>query len=181
MSLNYGPYKPAGSVITNILTNYYKKIDLSKSDDTTACRKENVWRCDFCEILVFQSYEDACKHEKICALGLRKKIVDLENNLSDKEDELKKSQMELERVETAYLLLKDKPEKNECPFSLRQPSESSDISLMSKDSFDHGGCHGIDSESEAPSPLKFKFLAPSAMNKPGEGIASEFSGGPVWS
>ena len=181
MSLNYGPYKPAGNVKTNTLTNYYQKMDLPNPNPTIPRRKETVWRCDFCEILIFQSYDDAYKHEKICALGLRKKIINLEKNLSDREDELKKTQMELERVEAANLLFKKDPENIELPFSLRQPSVSSDLSPLSKVSYDRRVCHDTDSENEEPSPLKFKFLAPSAMNKPGEDIPSEFSGGLAWS
>ena len=50
MSLNYGPYKPAGSTKTNTLTNYYQKMDLSNPNPTTPRRKQTVWRCDFCEI-----------------------------------------------------------------------------------------------------------------------------------
>ena len=181
MSLDFGQYKPVGIIKSNTITNYYKKMDLSKPNDTITQRKQTVWRCDFCGIYVFQSYDDACKHEKICALGLRKKIINLEKNLSDREDELKKTQMELERVEAANLLFKKDPENIELPFSLRQPSVSSDLSPLSKVSYDRRVCHGTDSESEEPSPLKFKFLAPSAMNKPGEDIPSEFSGGLAWS
>ena len=180
MSLNYGPYKPAGNVKTNTLTNYYQKMDLPNPNPTIPRRKETVWRCDFCEILIFQSCDDAYKHEKICALGLRKKIIDLEKHLSNKEDELKKTQTELERVEAAYLLLTEEPENLELSFSLRQPSASSDLSPLSKVSYDRRVCHGTDSESEEPSPLKFNFLSPSAMNKPVGGIVPECPEKPLW-
>ena len=180
MFLDYGPYRPAGIIKTNTITNYYKKMDLSKPNDTISRRKQTVWRCDFCGIYVFQSYDDACKHEKICALGLRKKIIDLEKHLSNKEDELKKTQTELERVEAAYLLLKKEPENLELPFSLRQPSVSSDLSPLSKVSYDRRACHGTDSESEVPSPLKCNFLSPSVMKKLVGGIVSECPEKPVW-
>ena len=106
-------------------------MDLSNPNVTISRRKQTVWRGDFCGIYVFQSYNDACKHEKICALGLIKNIVDLEKHLNNKEDELKKTQTELERVKAVYLQLKKEPENLELPFSLRQPSVSSELSSLS--------------------------------------------------